>query len=122
MANLDAHFTLSLYRNICRSLLEKDKLVFSFLLAIKIMGGKWQVDAAEWLFLLTGGVALDNPDANPAPEWLADKQWGEVCRLGDLPNMQGFRADFAQNARRWRVIYDAVEPHEAPLPGLWEGA
>ena len=121
MTNLDEHFMLSLYRNICRSLLEKDKLVFSFLLTIKVMGGKGLIDAAEWLFLLTGGVALENTHPNPAPEWLADKQWGEVCRLGDLPSMEGFRADFAQNARRWRAIYDAVEPHEAPLPGLWEG-
>jgi dynein heavy chain len=45
-------------------------------------------------FLLTGGVALDNPHPNPAPEWLSDKQWGEVCRLGDLATMKGFREDF----------------------------
>ena len=54
---------------------------------MRILQGKGRVDASEWYFLLTGGVGLDNPHANPAPEWLADKQWGEVCRLSDLETM-----------------------------------
>lgn len=44
-----------------------------------------------WRFLLTGGVALDNPYPNPAPEWLIDKSWSEVVRADDLPNLKGFR-------------------------------
>lgn len=34
---LDDEFLQSLYRNICRSLFAKDKLVFSAMLAMKIM-------------------------------------------------------------------------------------
>ena len=45
--------------------------------------------------LLTGGVAMENPHRNPTSTfdddgketvgWLVSKQWGEVCRLADLP-------------------------------------
>ena len=120
LQNLDEHFTFSLYQNICRSLLEKDKLVFSFLLTVRILKGKGQIDPQEWYFLLTGGVALDNPHPNPADKWLSDKQWGEVCRLGDLPSMDGFRDDFILNTDAWQAMYDSTSPHLMPLPGGWE--
>ena len=42
--NLNEHFTFNLYKNVCRSLLEKDKLLFSFLLTTRIMNGNNQIN------------------------------------------------------------------------------
>lgn len=78
IANILEHFTISIYNNVCRSLFEKDKLLFSLLLTVAIMQGKGQINDLVWCFLLTGGIALDNPHPNPAPEWLSDKAWSEV--------------------------------------------
>lgn len=45
--------TLMWPQNVCRSLLEKDKLLFSFLLCTRIMGGKGEVDQVWYGILRT---------------------------------------------------------------------
>ena len=46
------------------------------------------MDYSEFMFLLTGGVGLENKLANPAPNWLSDKAWDEICRMCDLKGFQ----------------------------------
>jgi dynein heavy chain len=119
MANLDSYFTYLLYSNICRSLLEKDKLLFSFLLTVNILQGKGEVDAAEWYFLLTGGVAMGNPHKNVAEAWLPEKQWGEVCRLSDISAFNGLREEFEEMDAGWKKVYDSSMAHKEDIPGHW---
>ncbi|XP_037775624.1 dynein heavy chain 7, axonemal-like [Penaeus monodon] len=86
---LQSHFTLSLYHNVCTGLFEKDKLVFSFLMCVNLQRAEKNVDDAEWLFLLTGGVALSTgPSPNPAPEWLPETSWQQVQWLHCLPSLK----------------------------------
>lgn len=53
---LNAEFLISLYRNICRSLFEKDKIIFSFLLTCKLNEMNGTLDNDEFRFFLTGGI------------------------------------------------------------------
>jgi dynein heavy chain len=51
---LNDYFSLSLYRNVCRSLFERHKLLFSFLLCTKILVGDNEIDMNEWRLFLAG--------------------------------------------------------------------
>jgi len=120
--NLCEYFTYMLYKNVCRSLFEKDKLLFSFLLSIKILEAEQpEVSPAnEFRFLLTGGVAADIPP-NHLSEWLPDRSWGEFCRLElAAPPMKGIVASLKQFESEWREIYDSDAAHRAVYPGPWK--
>ncbi|CAH8568670.1 unnamed protein product [Dicrocoelium dendriticum] len=115
LENLRAYLTYSLYCNVCRSLFEKDKLLFSFLLAVNMSRHRGELNEQEWRFLLTGGVGLDNPHTNPS-DWLQPKSWDELCRLDDVTVFTGIRDHFALNNKAWKQIYDSGTPHREPLP------
>ncbi|CAB3257079.1 unnamed protein product [Arctia plantaginis] len=111
-------FTYNLYSNVCRSLFDKDKLMFSFIMCSKMMLSVDEMEPEEHLFLITGGIAVENPLKKPV-EWLPDKSWDELCRINDLPTFDGFKNDFVKNVSKWKAVYDDLEPHTKPLPGNW---
>ncbi|CAG5123509.1 unnamed protein product, partial [Candidula unifasciata] len=115
------HFTYSLYCNVCRSLFEKDKLVFSFILCSNILRAKNEMEQSEFIFFLTGGVGLENKIANPAAKWLSDSSWDELCRLSDLKAFKGLSQHFADNVDNWENYYTSKEPHKTAMTEPWEG-
>nr|CAD7443931.1 unnamed protein product [Timema bartmani] len=116
LANLNEHFTNSIYRNVCRSLFEKDKIVFSLVLCVGILMAENKLDEDTWQFLLTGGVALDNPYPNPDPTWLGDKSWAEIVRASGLKNLNGLKEEVNSNISAWKEYYDDPNPQDLSLP------
>ncbi|KAL6257142.1 hypothetical protein P5V15_012074 [Pogonomyrmex californicus] len=116
LKDLTKYFTYSLYVNICRSLFEKDKLLFTLLLVFNLYkkNDKMQI-ASQWLFLLTGGISLENPYANPA-KWLLVKHWDELCRLDNIEGFKGIRKSFSNTVDKWKRIFDSREPQKQPFP------
>ncbi|CAG9766670.1 unnamed protein product [Ceutorhynchus assimilis] len=100
-------FTFDLYNNITRSLFEKDKLLFSFLLCSKIMISQNKLNEQEFMFFLTGGIAVENLLENQCKAWLPQISWDELCRMDDeLPAFNDFRNTFVKNEKKWKRIYD----------------
>ncbi|KAJ1549535.1 Dynein heavy chain 7, axonemal [Cladochytrium tenue] len=120
---LQNHFTDSLYCNVCRSLFEKDKLVFSFLLCITILKGRNEIDADEWRFLLTGGIGIsDTSLPNPDPSWLTDKAWVDICMLSNCAAFPHFAQKFQEDVDEWQSIFENQEPHRLELPSRWRNS
>ncbi|KAJ3217583.1 Dynein heavy chain 7, axonemal [Dinochytrium kinnereticum] len=120
LGNLRSHFTESLYCNVCRSLFEKDKLVFSFMLCIAILRGNNEVDGDEWRFLLTGGIGFGAQTLpNPDPSWLTEKSWSDISILATYKSFPNFAVHFREDLEDWRHIFESSEPHRVEFPGRW---
>ena len=118
---LEDFFTYALYSNVCRSLFEKDKLLFSYTMCIAIRDGAGLMNMEEYNFMLTGGISLAaNTQRNPGAGWLAEDRWDQICRLGDLAAFDGINTGFASQLADWKSIYDSDFPHTHALPGQWE--
>jgi len=117
---LNNFFTYYLYTNVCRSLFEKDKLLLSFLITIKILDGNKEIEPAQWRFLISGKALNPKAMENPAPEWIDSRMWGEVLSLAGLLGFEGFESDVFRHLDAWRGFYDHLEPHTLPLAGDWD--
>eukprot|EP00854_Cymbomonas_tetramitiformis_P002484 gene2484-3228_t len=117
--HIQDHYTFSLYQNVCRSLFEKDKLLFSFLLTTRILGSKGMVDQAEWMFLLTGGLGGNVLPKPPGADWLSDPAWAELCRLSAMPAYQGLTGSFLKDASAWKPLHGSLDPHKENFPGTF---
>lgn len=118
--SLNTHFTASIYRNVCRSLFEKDKLIFSFVLCIGLLRADNKIEEDLCTFLLAGDILLDNPYPNPDPSWLSDKSWADVVRATNLPNVEKLKNSFETQTSKWKFYFDSVNPQEEIMPNPYE--
>ncbi|PRP75973.1 hypothetical protein PROFUN_01689 [Planoprotostelium fungivorum] len=123
LEHLNQYFTLSLFRNVCRSLFEKHKLLFSFLLTSRLMDNQGQLDHMEWRFLLSGGTSIASSvvgTVKPEDSWLTDKIWNQIVDLGKLPNFQGFTEHFSTNIDLFKVYFDSPTPDAEDIGEPWQ--
>ncbi|XP_017762251.1 PREDICTED: dynein heavy chain 12, axonemal-like [Eufriesea mexicana] len=120
LAFLRETFTYNLYQNVCRSLFEKDKILYSFILYTTILISENAITKEEMTFFLSGGIALAAISSNPASKWLPDKSWGEICRIHVLPAFVNFQSSFVSNLNPWKEYYDLLNPENSPIPDPWQ--
>ncbi|XP_047042351.1 dynein axonemal heavy chain 7 [Helicoverpa zea] len=118
LAILRKYFTYSLYANICRSLFEKDKMVFSLLLVITIMIAEKEVTRNNVMFLV-GGAQPRHVVHNPV-QFLSPQAWAEFNALNELPKFNGILEHFLANVAVWEAYCDTPDPQDKPLPSPWD--
>ncbi|XP_058804505.1 dynein axonemal heavy chain 1-like [Phymastichus coffea] len=117
--NINGYFTFSLYGNVCRSLFERHKLHFAFLLCIRIQMHDELINPVEWRFLLSGAKP-PTEEANPATAWLTQRSWMEIQSLQVLTKFYNFLPSFNKSIRQFKEIFDADQPEIATYPEPWE--
>ncbi len=110
LKNLNTTLTYSVYCNVCRSLFEKDKMLFSFLLCSKILLGRGDLDAQEFRFSLTGTTSLKVDTPNPCENWLPDKVWADLCGLAKLEAFESLPNEVVANPEQWKHVIKCVDP------------
>eukprot|EP00965_Chrysotila_dentata_P092804 3064457-Pleurochrysis_carterae.AAC.1 len=120
LKTLSDFFTCSLYENICRSLFEAHKLLFSFCVAIKILQGDGKINADEWRFFLSGSSGSKVDEPNPDESWLTAAVWGSLTSLAKLPEFDGICKTVKTQLLAWRAYFDSSETHIEPIPSGWQ--
>jgi dynein heavy chain, axonemal len=111
-----AHFRRALYRNICRSLFAKDKLLFSFLLATRAAMLQYDINEEDMRQLLTG-TAMPVAGGEDSPvSWVPPPMWAELNVLFQFSFGEALRENFINRLGEWKTFVDGDAVHE-PLPG-----
>jgi dynein heavy chain len=112
--------TTNFYNNICRSLFERHKRMFAFLLCFRVMQGSNEIDDRELRFLIAGPSRLIEAGPNPDPTWITPKAWNEVKSLDTLAAFQGFLKGFIEDLAKWKEIFDCADASSSQFPGGWQ--
>ncbi|XP_034231069.1 dynein heavy chain 2, axonemal [Thrips palmi] len=118
---LNDYHTHAFFKNTCRALFEKHKLLFAFYMCVKILEAQMKMSLVEYNYFLKGGVVLDRatqPD-NPCV-WLDPVCWDNVTELDKLPGFHGLVTSFEQFNRDWHSWYTIQDPENNALIGEWQ--
>ena len=91
-------------KKVCRGLFEKDKKLFSFLIAVQVMRLELAtISDDEWAFFLTKGQFIDedNLPANPLPDLLSNGVMSALVNLQQLPGFSGIMDSLSADADLW---------------------
>ena len=92
------------------------------MLCTKILFGADEVDMAEWRFFLAGPSGAADEKDNPT-DWLDPLEWSQVWLqlfyMDKLPAFKGIANYFVSFHKKFKKIFDSLDPHEEPLPGEW---
>ena len=111
--NLILKFREIMYQNICLSLFEKDKLLFSFMVAVRVKYDEG-VNPNEWRFLLTAisGVSDDSGKetvTNPLPSVIEPQMWASVKELSHLPGFESLPKLIGKEPTQWESFITTSE-------------
>ncbi len=117
---LKENFTYLLYENVIRSLFEKDKLLFSFMLACCIQESQGLINLGDYRFLISHVAVQTNPLEleNPAKAWLPETVWNGLCALAEASpaTFAALPDSLRTSAKDWKNLYEGLQSQKGGSP------
>lgn len=126
MENLIDTITKTIYTNICRGLFERDKLIFSFLIATSIDRYSEVISASGWNIVLRGAMPFTEEQeskkpTNPLPKLLSNLMYDIIYSSQiAIPAFNGIIQSFDEIEDAWIKWATSEKPEIERLPGEWE--
>ncbi len=109
--------TYLVYRYVNKGLYETDKLLFIFIVTVKIMVTAAVLDQSEVTTFLRGGAALDINSVRKKPKWIVDEAWLNLIELSNQnPFFKALPENIMRNNDAWKAFYEDNEPENLPIP------
>ncbi|XP_043255150.1 dynein axonemal heavy chain 7-like [Colletes gigas] len=118
---LKSSFTHSLHTSICKSLSEKHKALYSFLLCSKMLLDDKQTTEEEIKYFMSPNRNHINTTSDNMLNWLPHDIWIKICNLSEtLSAFYGLADDFCSNDKAWKQYYasELLQSHLLPQPWI----
>jgi dynein heavy chain len=121
--NVSEQLNLIIYSNVCRGLYEKDKLIFSLLLAIALMRKEYRINEKQLQFFVSPFDYIKFKDEKSKVEWMSDTIWKKTRSVEAIEGRFSVLADrIATSPGAWENFYSHPKPEEMELPEPFEEA
>ncbi|KAM3184981.1 hypothetical protein ACTXT7_007293 [Hymenolepis weldensis] len=117
LVNLMDSITYSIYLYTTRSLFERDKLIFIFLMVLQVQLYSGAFPQYLIDFLLRYPAI---PDLKSPVDFLSDLSWGGVQVLVKMDTFRDLDKDITSSAKRWRAFVETEAPEKEKLPQDWK--
>ncbi|CAF3386329.1 unnamed protein product [Rotaria sp. Silwood1] len=118
--NIIESLTYEVWKYSSRGLYERDKNLYTLLLALKIDMQKGNVKPSEFQVLIKGGAALDMNAVEPRPDkmkkWLSDMTWLNLVELSKLAHFSQVLRQVVSNDKVWYNWFLSDAPEEVTFP------
>ena len=121
IAKLNASIASKFFQSVSFSLFSRHKLLFSFLLATRILIEEKQITSSEFAFLLspiqTKKEENSNEVVNPFSAWLNDEVWNQVRYLSDVSEpFKNIVDHIKSNEEAWKKYSNSTQGENEEIP------
>ena len=117
--NIEEQLNYIIYSNVCRGLYEKDKLIFSLILAVSILRKEKKINEKQLMYFISPFDIVEFKDDRSKVEWMNDSIWKKARSSEKLEGrFMALTERIIVNSNVWENFYmnPKIEEGETPEP------